>query len=148
MRSGLRYTVAYLMWFAVLASGLWLALVCRETLLEVLARYAGESTKYLWQARFFHHCFIVVTGLCWVILTVAVEEYFRRGVQRRDLVRRFAKVAGPMLLFILVADLCLLGLQGGSSSGWRWLSVVGECVIGLSFLLFGRFSRSTGDRKP
>ncbi len=141
MRENLRYLMAYLMWAAVMASGLWLGLVGRTILRGLLASYAAESTRNVYQAGFFDKAYVVLAGLLWVIVMVAVEHYFRQGVPRRQLASRFARVAGLALLLVLVADLGLLALQGGSGSGLRWLMVAGELVIGASLLAYGLFSR-------
>jgi len=55
------------------------------------------------------------------------------------LLKRFAKIAGPVILLAFVADLFLFWLQGAPGGNWsRWLILAGELVIGIVFLRYAR----------
>jgi hypothetical protein len=142
MKKGLGYVIAYLAWAVTMALGVWFILISREGVLGVLVLYAGDSLPRMWQAKFLDKAYVVVVGLLWLVLVIVAEEYFKRGVPQRDLMRRIANVVGPELLLIFVADVGLLLLQGIGSAGWlRWLILGGELVIGMALFLLGRFLR-------
>lgn len=141
MKDVLRYLLVYLMWFVVLASGLWMGIIAREVLLAAMTRIVMETYREIATARFVHHCFLVLAGLGLIGLIAAAEEYFRRGVRYGDLVWRFARVEGPLLLAIVVMDLVLLLLQEGADSLQRWLIILGGLACGLSLMLYGRYAR-------
>jgi hypothetical protein len=142
--SWLGYIAAFLMWAAVLALGLWFMLIGREGLLGALsAFYVGDSLPRAWQVRFLDKVFWIVLGLLWMVLMVVGEEYLRRGVAERDLLKRFAKIVGPELLLIFAVDLFLFWLQGFGGLSWmRWLILGGELLIGVGLVLFVRSSRT------
>jgi hypothetical protein len=145
-RSWLGYIAAYLMWVIVLALGIWFLLVSRTGFLSALAAYHNtETVSGVWQVRLLDQVYSVTVGLIWLVLMTVTERYFRKGVRRGVLLTRFATIVGPEILLILVADLFLLWLQGGSRVWSRWLILGSELVIGAGLVLFARYSRT---RKP
>lgn len=142
--SWLGYIAAFLMWVVVLALGLWFILVGREGFLGALSVfYVGDSLPRAWRVRFLDKVFWIVLGLLWMVLMVVGEEYLRRGVVQRNLLKRFAKIAGPEILLIFVVDLFLFWLQGFGGLSWlRWLILGGELLIGVGLVLFVRISRT------
>ena len=53
--------------------------------------------------------------------------------------KRFARVTGPILLCIFVADLILFWLQGIGYDDWlRWLILLAELIMGSVLVLYGR----------
>lgn len=146
MKKGVGYVTAYLMWVIVLLLGLWFLLVSRTGFLSALAVYhSAETVSGVWQVRLLDQAYSVTVGLIWLVLMTVTEPYFRKGVRRGVLLTRFATIVGPEILLILVADLFLLWLQGGSRVWSRWLILGGELVIGVGLVLFARYSRA---RKP
>ena len=140
MKKGLGYVIAYLAWAVTMVLGVWFILISREGVLGALALYAGDSPPRIWQARFLDKAYMIAVGLLWLVLLIVTEEYFKRGVPQRDLMRRIAIVVGPELLLIFVADAGLLLLQGIGGAGWlRWLILGSELVIGIALVLVGRF---------
>lgn len=138
VRKGAGYAIAYLMWFAAIALGGWLAYLSLFALQGVLGRYAGESLTRAWQADFLNKVFAIALGLLLLAGIIVVEEYLKRGVERGELRRRLARVFGVELLLVFAADLCLMGLQGGSL--WlRWLILGSELVAGAALVLYGWF---------
>ena len=55
------------------------------------------------------------------------------------MLKRFARVTGPILMCIFLVDLILFGLQGFGGGDWlRWLILSAELVLGLMLILYAR----------
>lgn len=138
------YVVAYATWSALLLVGLWLLAVAREVFLTLAAHYCVGSTMRARQVGLGDKVFVVCAGMLWLVAVVLVEAYFRAGVERRDLTRRLALVAGPELLLLFAADLTLAVLRG--LGGWpRALLLVGELIAGVGLVCLARSRRT---RRP
>ena len=85
MKEGLHYIIAYLLWFVVLALGLWCFLIGREVVLEMLSGYAEGTTRQAGLYRFIDKLYVLLAGMTWLVLALAIEDYFRRGIQRYSL---------------------------------------------------------------
>jgi hypothetical protein len=143
-RIWLRYVLAYLMWGVVLALGIWFIVISRNGLLGAFGTfYVGGSMSRVWQSRFYDRVYIIAVGLLWLVLMVFAEAYFREGVPRRQLLKRFARVVGPEILLILAADLFLFWLQGGVGHWLRWFILGSELVVGVLLVVFAWSSRSS-----
>ncbi len=135
----MRYVAVYLLWAVVLLLGLWVFVLSRNDWLGFLGvLYARNSALYIHRVGFLDQALSLGLGLLWLILMVFTENYFRQGAQKPGLLKRFARVAGPMLLLAFVADLALLWLQGAPGSGQRWLVLAGEVAIGITWLVYAR----------
>ena len=140
IKKSINYVIAYVLWFVTILLGLWFVMLARSDLQGALATYyVRGSVTYIQRARLFDQVFVIVLGLLWLVFMVVTEWYFRTGALRPDWLKRFARVAGPVILLVFVADLFLFWLQGVSSGNWlRWLILAGELVIGIVFLLYAR----------
>jgi len=140
IKKSLNYVIAYALWIVTILLGLWFVLLARGGFQGALATfYVRGSLTYAQRARFFEQVFVLVMGLLWLALVLITEGYFRSGAQRPDLLKRFARVAGLVLLLVFVADLFLFWLQGVPSGNWlRWLILAGELALGIVFLLYAR----------
>jgi len=140
IKKSINYVIAYALWIVTILLGLWFVILARSDFQGALATfYARGSVTYIQRARFFDQIFVFVLGLLWLVFMVVTEWYFRTGAPRPDWLKRFAQVAGPVILLVFVADLFLFWLQGASSGNWlRWLVLAGELVIGIVFLLYAR----------
>ena len=136
----LGYVVAYLVWIILLLLGLWFIVISRQGFVGALSVfYVKGSLPRAWEVRFYEKVYTLALGLLWLIFMIVTEEYFRAGVGRSHLLKRFARVAGPELLLISAADLFLLLLQGGAGGNVvRWLIPTGEVVAGAVLFHFGR----------
>lgn len=145
--SGLRYALAYLMWVVVMALGIWFIVISRNGLLGAFgvygARYVESAVTRAWLERFYDKVYVILVGLLWLALTVVAEAYFREGVRRRTLLRRFARIAGLELLLIFLADLFLLWVQGWNATWPRWLILGSELVSGIALVVFSRLPRAS-----
>ena len=133
----IKYMGAYGMWIADLVLALWLAYLCREGSVAVLALFYKEGNfAYLNASKFADRVFTIILGLSWLVFMIIIEAYFRAGVLKDDLLKRFAAVTGPVLLCIFSVDLILFWIQGVSAGAWlRWLILAAELGIGMALFV-------------
>ena len=138
-RTGFDYVMAYLLWFVTLCLGAWFVFISRNTFEVFLGGYyIKEKNQFLLskQASFLDIVFPVVLWLLWFVMLILTEEYYRRGVQKHNLFKRFAKVSGGLLVLIFFADLCLNLMLGITATGWlRWLITLIELLAGVALLI-------------
>jgi hypothetical protein len=80
---------------------------------------------------------MLLLGLGWLTFMIVVIEYYHGGLAKGDLLKRFARVTGPVLLCTFVVDLILVWLQGIGKTGWlSWLLLATELGIGLVMLVY------------
>jgi len=137
----IKYVSAYLMWIVDLGLASWLFVISRTVFLGLFAlSYQGGKLVYAQRVDFADKVFSILLGLGWLVFMIIVEAYFRSGVSREDLLKRFAKVTGPVLLGIFGVDLILFWMQNGDGSDWlRWLVLAAELGIGMILLMWARF---------
>lgn len=132
------YIPSYVLWILLALLGAWLAFIAQQALMGLLAQYyVGNQITRAWRVRFYDKVYALAAGLTWLVITVVTEEYFRTGVARNELLRRFARVAWPEMALLFVADLALFWLQGGY--GWlRWLILAVEVLLSVTFWFIAR----------
>ncbi len=132
-----RYAGAYVMWIADLGLALWLAYLCRDGFLDILALfYPKGNFAYLNAANFADKVFAIILGIGWLVFMIIVEAYFRAGVSKEELLKRFARVTGPVLLCIFVVDLMLFWMQEVGNADWlRWLILAAELGVGIALVV-------------
>jgi hypothetical protein len=140
MSKAFRYAIAYGMWFVDLGLSAWLFYVSRTALLTYLALFYEEGDfRYTKRADLTDNIFTLLLGLGWLALIVLTEGYYRAGARTENLMKRFARVTGPILMCIFLVDLILFGLQGFGGGDWlRWLILSAELVIGVTLILYNR----------
>jgi len=128
------------MWIVDLALAFWLFYISRDAFLGILALfYKKGDWEYSKLVSFADKAFMLILGLSWLAFMIIVEEYLRAGVQKNDLLKRFARVTGPVILSIFVVDLILFWLEGISGGNWlRWLILAAELGVGLAIYLFAK----------
>jgi hypothetical protein len=133
------------MWIADLGLTFWLAFISRTVFLGIFAlSYEGGQSVYAevvyaHRVDFADKVFSIILGLGWLVFMIAVEAYFRAGVSRGDLLKRFARVTGPVFLGIFGVDLILFWLQGvGRGDLLRWFLLAAELGIGIALLVLVR----------
>jgi hypothetical protein len=135
----LNYVLFYLLWTVLIALGFWFLILSRETFLTAAAYYAGDSFTRGWQTRFFDKAFFLLVGLGVLVFIYATEGYLRAGIEKRDMLRRFFKTSGWVLLAIFVMDLILMVLQQFAGGAWlRWVVLVAELGLGAGLTWIGR----------
>ena len=147
-----KFVSAYLMWAVDLALTFWLIFISRTAFLDIFAlSYTGDQSSYAMviyarRVDFADKLFSILLGLGWLVFMIATEAYFRAGILREDLFKRFARVTGPVLLGIFVVDLILFWLQGAGGGDWlRWFILAVELGIGIALL---RSARSQSQPNP
>lgn len=139
MSKTLRYTAAYSLWFVDIGISAWLFFMSRTALLAFLAFNDPGDYQYEKTAELVDKVFTLLFGICWLAFIFIVEEYFRTGALKGNLMKRFARITGPVLLVIFTLDLALYWLQGVSVADWlRWLILSSELIIGLVLIVYGR----------
>ncbi|MEJ5311073.1 MAG: hypothetical protein WHX52_15020 [Anaerolineae bacterium] len=135
----LSYVVFYLLWTVLIALGFWFLILSREAFLTGAAYYAGDSFTRGWQTRFFDKVFFLSAGIAVLVFFYGTEGYLRAGIEKHDLLRRFFKAAGWMLLVIFVTDFILLALQQFAGGVWlRWVILAAELGLGVALSWAGR----------
>jgi len=133
------YVLFYLLWTVLIALGFWFLILSRETFLTAAAYYAGDSFVRGWQTRFYDKAFFLFVGIAVLVFIYATEGYLRAGIEKRDMLRRFFKTSGWVLLAIFVMDLLLLLLQQFAGGAWlRWIVLVAELGLGVGLTWLGR----------
>ena len=129
--------IAYVFWIVDLALAFWLIYISRTAYQGIFALfYKTGDTRYSHTVDFLDKAFIILLGLAWLALMVIVEEYFRAGIPKGDMLKRIARVTGPVLLCIFAVDLIIFWLQGIGSGHWlRWLILAGELGIGIALII-------------
>ena len=140
MREVPKYIIAYAMWFVDLGLSLWFFFLSRTTLLAFLAVINKPGDWwYAQRAVLADRVFTILFGIGLLAFFVISEEYFRAGALEDGLVKRFARITGPLILCIFSMDLILFWLQGGNTAeGLRWLILLVELLIGLSLVLYAK----------
>lgn len=131
-------------WIVDMLLTFWLAFLSREVLLEIFAKfYKDGSWSYPRWVGVIDRFYTVALGLAWLAFMVIIEEYLRRGIQKGDILKRFARITGPLLLCIFVVDLIMFWLQGIVSGDWlRWLILAAELFIGIGLFVYYKSTSS------
>lgn len=139
----IKYLVAYSMWIVDLGLTFWLGFMSRTVFLDIFAlSYRGGDALYpklVYSQRvdFADKMFSILLGLGWLAFMIGSEIYYRNGAMHDNLLRRFARITGPVLLGIFGVDLVLLWLQGtGGGYLLRWLILAAELGIGIALLVW------------
>jgi len=136
----------YLLWFAAVALGFWLALQMRTCIeLSLVLFYVRDRIMLVRPADVMDKFSFPFLICAWVVGIVLVEAYFRSGAAKHVLMKRFARVFGPLLLVVFVVDLANLLMQGINSAGWsQWLLLAGELLIGVMITYYGQLFKKSG----
>jgi hypothetical protein len=140
MNKVIKYAIAYGMWIIDLGLAFWFAYMSRTVLLGLFALFSKQGEwGYAKAVNLTERVSTVVLGLGWLVFSILIEDYFRKGASEGNLLKRIARVTGPVLLGIFVVDLILFWIQGISSDNWfRWLILAGEFGIGIALLVSGK----------
>jgi hypothetical protein len=133
----LQYIFAYGMWLVALLLGVWFLLTSRVGVHAYLTLYyAGNSITRLVQAGLLDQVYFLLVGLLWLILMIVSEEYFRKGIGRKDLFHRVIVIIAPELLLTAFSDIFLIVVLGIYQQTWLfWLRLFVE-LIAAGFLFY------------
>jgi hypothetical protein len=142
MKKVLNQLIAYALWIVDLLLAFWLAFLSRSDILAIFGLFYKKGNYYYRQwVGVIDRIFILVVGLGWLIFMIIIEEYYRRGIPKGDLLKRGARITGQLLISIFVVDLVLFWLQGigiGSINWLRWLILAVEMGIGIALLVLAK----------
>ena len=138
MKEVSRYAIAYCLWFVDIGLSVWLFFISRTALLALLAVLnKPDDYWYAKRAILVDRVFTLLFGIGLLAFFVITEEYFRAGALKEGLVKRFARLTGPLMLSIFIVDFILFWLQGSYSADWfRWMILSAELVIGLLLVMY------------
>lgn len=138
-RRWILYPLVYAMWLAILLLGIWFLLISRDALLGLIdALMVDESTSHAWRLISFERFYMFGAGLIWLVVMVFSELYLRRGVARGELVPRFARIFGVLVLLVFVVDAIIFAMQGLPGGWLRWLILAVELALGVICVREGR----------
>jgi hypothetical protein len=128
----INYLIAYFMWAVTTLMGLWSFLQFREALLTWLGLYyLNGNLQHKYSAPFITQFSSLIAGLILFILIIVIEEYFRDGAGKGDLIRRIVRVMGLLLLLIAAIDLITIVMLGVAIVGWIRLAIgIVELLVG------------------
>jgi hypothetical protein len=140
MNKILKYMLAYSLWILDLGISAWLFYISRTALIGLFAVfYQAGDFQFSKTVNLVDRVFTVLLGLGWLVFSIFTEESFRTHALKGDLLKRFARYTGPLLLIVFAVDLLLFWLQGVGGDNWmRWFILAGELVAGLGLFVFGR----------
>lgn len=132
----IKYAGAYAMWVVDLGLAFWLVFISRTVYLGIFALFYKQGAwAYSHRVDLADKVFLLILGLGWLVFMIVAEAYFRAGARQDDLLKRFARVTGPVLLSIFGADLILVWLQGVRGGDWlRWFILAAELGLGIALL--------------
>ncbi len=137
------YVAAYLLWIVAMLLGVVFLLIGMNGIPQLLAPlFSATEFNVRFMAGFINRIFLLVAGTGILVIIVAVESFFRHGAQTNTLWQRAARVFGPLMLLVLIADLCqviYLGYPFGLTPRWM---ILGLELIGALALIY------LGFRKP
>ena len=136
----IKYAGAYTLWIADLGLTFWLIFISRTVFLDIFALFYKEGAwVYSRRVDLADKVFLLILGLGWLVFMIVVEAYFRAGALGDDLLKRFARVTGPVLLCIFSVDLILFWLQGVGGDNWlRWFILATELGLGIALISSAR----------
>ena len=92
------YVVCYVLYALILVMSYGAFVIWSQTVLLGLGAFvdAPQAVPALWGGG------VLILGIAAFLLVLVAEPYLRDGVQKRQLRRRFVRVAGPMVGIMLV----------------------------------------------
>ena len=137
--------LAYGMWIVDLLLAFWLAFLSRNVILEILALFYNKTSwSYPRWVVVIDRVYTLMVGLGWLVFMIVVEHYIMAGVKKGNLLKRFTRVTGLVLLSIFVVDLIMFWLQGIGSGNWlRWLILAAELAIGTGMYVYYKSTATT-----
>lgn len=139
MNKVIKYVTAYGMWIADLGLALWLFYITRIGFLAILALFNDPGDwEYSHAANLLDRVITVILGLGWLVFSIVTEDYYRTGAQQENLLKRFARVTGQVLLCIFIFDLILFWLQGIGNDWLRWFILTAELGTGIALVVSGK----------
>lgn len=93
---------AYAAWLAHCAAGIGICILWQQTLLLLYARAGGDR----WGAAAYNNLIVIVLVLGWLVLAIATEAWYRRGIADGTVGRRVLRLT---LIEVAAAALAFFG---------------------------------------
>jgi len=123
------YALAYVMWIVSFLLWLWFMLLSREAIAGLLTNfYLNGSFSRMKAFQFFNQWYFYLMGLVWLIFMIGVENYFRQGIKKGNLLRRISQVIGPELFLLSITNLVRSFILAFTI--WDWLILGLELILG------------------
>ncbi len=147
MRNFFKIILAYCLWFVDLVLAAWLVFIARTALFAVPALFFHPGTiVYPKRAEVMDTVFTLLLGMGWLAFIIISLEYYQPGAHKGNLIKRFARITGPLVLCIFIVDSILFLLQGIYADNWfRLLIISVELVVGIILVVY---SRKNATNKP
>ena len=97
------YLACYALYIALIIGTIVVFLIWRNAILAMLEAFIGRSQTN----RLIYLISMVLLGLGGFILVIAAEQYLRSGMAQQQLMRRFGKLAIPLVIAGVLALLVL-----------------------------------------
>ena len=143
MRKFFKYVLTYSLWIINFGLAAWLAFITRTVLFAVpsLLFHPGNF-QFPKRAEVMDKVFTLLLGIGLLAFLVITQEYYHKGVQKVDLLARFARINGPLFLGIFIVDSILFYLQGFDLNNWyRLLIILAELALGILLVIYSRKQR-------
>ena len=131
------------MWIIDLGLAGWFAFITRTVLFAVppLLFHPGNF-QFPKRAEVMDKVFTLLLGIGLLTFLVITQEYYQKGVQKGNLIERFARITGPIFLGIFIVDSILFYMQGFELTNWyRLLIILAELVFGILLVMYSRKKR-------
>lgn len=143
----LNYIIPYGMWLVFFVLGVEFVFISHQGFLALLYIFFSQGNAYLTMAgQLLDKMYFLVAGVGLIILVIMVIDYFEKGVEKKLLTVRIARVMGLELLFLFGAHFLLISLGLlRSMSAVQIMLIVAEFLGGIG-LLWAR-KKISGKRK-
>ncbi|HEY9075279.1 MAG TPA: hypothetical protein VIO61_01960 [Anaerolineaceae bacterium] len=133
--------LAFGMWLVFFVLGVVFLIVSRTSLINLLYLYYAQGKfQRMKEVQFLNPAYFLVVGIALLIAMIVVEEYFRGGVKKNDLLVRFCRVVGPELGFVFLATLGAAFLAG---FGFEMIALMFlEVAAGAVMIWYGYIKRN------
>ena len=131
------------MWIIDLGLAAWFAFITRTVLFAVPAvLFHPGNFQFPKRAEVMDKVFTLLLGIGLLTFLVITQEYYQKGVQKGNLIERFARITGPIFLGIFIVDSILFYMQGFELTNWyRLLIILAELVFGILLVMYSRKKR-------
>ncbi|MFN2233049.1 MAG: hypothetical protein ACK2U1_02385 [Anaerolineales bacterium] len=143
MRKFFMYVLTLSLWIIDFGLATWFAFITRTVLFAVPSLFFHPGNwQFPQRAEVMDTVFTLLLGIGLLAFLVITQEYYFKEVQQGDLIERFARITGPILIGIFIVDAVLFFMQGFDPSNWyRLLIILAELGVGIILIITSRKER-------
>ncbi|HPU08140.1 MAG TPA: hypothetical protein PK844_02360 [Candidatus Atribacteria bacterium] len=134
MKKNLAYVLCYIFWAITVASTFLLLLAGREFYLKIMAFVIKSG----WVGGAIDKFLFVGAGILWLAVVIYIEAYYREGVKKDDLVKRFLFVTGIEILILFIFHTIPLAIAGVGFTPVEGMIAIGELGVAIALLFVTR----------